>query len=287
MNWETERNRQARSTKQAEDLVANLGLANPPIDPLIIAAGESPLLVTKGGHLGDLFDGQLEYHAAKNRFVLFYNTKYDSDSDRHHPRTRFSIGHELGHFYLEKHRAYLMQGGESHRSRSELFTDDMNLEREADAFAAGLLLPRQLVIPRVRGRELTMRVLDNVVDEFETSRAATAWRCVELSDQPCAVFAIRNGQIAWRKVSEAVIRAKCYPRKDRRIRSDGAQEEWQYFMKNSGRKIEKDTHLHSWFETYDRGDLDGILVTEQYIPIPVMKTLIVLITMDEDDLLCD
>lgn len=101
MNWETERNRQENASRQAEELLAALGFTKPPIDPLKIAAGESPLLVARGGNLGDLFDGQLEYHPAKDRFVLFFNTKYDSDSGKHHARTRFSVGHELGHFYLE------------------------------------------------------------------------------------------------------------------------------------------------------------------------------------------
>ena len=286
MNWETEKNRAQRAAKQAEELLMDLGITAPPIDPLAIAAGERPLLVAKGGNLGALFDGQLEFHPAKRRFVLFYNTKYDRTSGRLHPRTRFSVGHELGHFYLAPHRAYLEGGGKSHRSRSE-FAADTGIEREADAFAAGLLLPRQLLAPKVRGRELTVRVLDQIVEEFNASRVASAIRCVELTDQPCAIFGIRGGRVAWKRVSEMAIEAGCYPRKTPELRSAVARGEWEAFARGDTREVEKETVLGSWFEAYDRDHLHEVLVTEQYIPIPVMETLLVLVTMDEGDLFQD
>lgn len=282
MNRETERNRVERASALAEDLVASLRITKVPIDPLSIAAGEHPFLVAKGGNLGGLFDGQLEFHRKKERFVLFFNTKYDRESDRHHPRTRFSVGHELGHFYIPEHRAYLQGGGKSHRSRSE-FTADSGVEREADAFASGLLLPRPLLRPMVSGRELTVRLLDKVAGEFQTSRVASAIRCVETTDQPCAVFGIRDGRIAWKRVSEMAIRAGCYPRKEPTLRSSGARDVWQDFARGLANEVEKETALGSWFETYDRGSLDQVLVTEQFLPIPVMETLLVLVTMDEDD----
>lgn len=286
MNWKIEKNRQERATRLAEELVADLGMTKPPIDPLAIAAGEKPLLVAKGGDVGDLFDGQLEFHRAKGRFVLLFNTKYDRGASQHHPRTRFSVGHELGHFYLPEHRAYLEGGGESHGSRSE-FRADAGIEREADAFAAGLLLPRQLLMTRVRGRELTLRVLDQIVEEFQTSRVATAWRCVDVTDQPCALFAIRDGRVAWRQVSEMAIEAGCYPRQDRTLRSDGARDAWAALEGGFAHETEKETLLGRWFETYERGRLDEVVVTEQFIPIPVMKTVMVLITMDESDVFPD
>lgn len=286
MNWETERNRARQASQQAEELLKDLGITAPPIDPLAIAEGERPFLVAKGGNLGALFDGQLEFHPSKGRFVLFFNTKYDRAPGYSHPRTRFSIGHELGHFYIAAHRAYLEGGGKSHRSRSE-FTADTGIEREADAFAAGLLLPRQILAPKVRGRELTVRLLDQVVEEFATSRVASAIRCVELTDQPCAIFGIRGGRVAWKRVSEMVIEAGCYPKKVQDLRSAGAREGWEAFRRGEVHEAEKETILGNWFEVYNRDHLHGVLVTEQYLPIPVMETLLVLVTMDEADLFQD
>jgi hypothetical protein len=282
VNWETERHRAARASTLAEDLLKDPNFTQAPIDPLAIAAGERPLLIAKGGDLGGLFDGQLEFNRSKGRFLLFFNTKYDHADGRHHPRTRFSIGHELGHFYIAEHRAYLEGGGKSHRSRNE-FAADAGIEREADAFAAGLLLPRQLLVPRLRGREITARLLGQVVEEFQASRVASASRCVDVTDQPCALFGIREGRIAWKRVSEMAIRAGCYPRKDQGLRSQGAREVWESFVRGEARDGEKETMLGNWFETYTKVHLHDVLVTEQYLPVPVMGTLLVLITMDEGD----
>lgn len=286
LNRETERNRAESAARLAEELVEDLRLTRAPIDPLAIAEGERPLLVAKGGNLGGLFDGQLEFHRTKGRFVLFFNTKYDRGDGRHHPRTRFSVAHELGHFYISDHRAYLERGGASHQSRGE-FSVDSNIEREADAFAAGLLLPLRFLGPRIRGRELTTRLLDQIAGDFEASRVATAIRCVEATDYPCAVFGVRDGRIAWKRVSEMAVKAGCYPRKDAGLRSKSAVEQWAAFSRGEARESEKETSLGSWFETYNRDHLDGVLVTEQYLPITVMVTLLVLVTMDEGDLFND
>ena len=91
------------------------------------------------------------------------------------------------------------------------------------------------------------------------------------------------GQSMSMTFSEQAIRAGCYPRKDQDLRSAGAREQWQAFAGGQVSEVEKETSLGSWFETYDRGDLDQVLVTEQYVPITVMETLLVLVTMDEDD----
>jgi len=53
---------------------------------------------------GDAFDGRLEYQ--RPRFIIFYNTKYDAwpHMGEHHPKVKFTVAHELGHFFLNAHR---------------------------------------------------------------------------------------------------------------------------------------------------------------------------------------
>ncbi len=79
------------------------------------------------------------------------------------------------------------------------------------------------------------------------------------------------------------MKAGCYPRRDPGLRSKSAVEQWAAFRRGDARDTEKETSLGSWFETYDRDHLDDVLVTEQYLPIPVMGTVLVLVTMDEPD----
>ena len=73
----------------------------------------------------------------ERRFVIYYQEGYAHVAD---VRVRFSLAHELGHFYIESHRERLC-AGEAHDSEQGLISDKKR-EREADAFAASLLIPR-------------------------------------------------------------------------------------------------------------------------------------------------
>jgi Zn-dependent peptidase ImmA (M78 family) len=143
LKFKIRQSREKNAINLAGDILEAAGLLSAPIDVFALCSQESPRLVVKPGNFKNCFDGRLEYHAAHDRFILFFNTKYDLSPGEHRPRTRFSIAHELGHFYLDEHRAFLLRGGQSHSSSSEFAADD-DIEREADAFAAGLLMPDPL-----------------------------------------------------------------------------------------------------------------------------------------------
>ena len=200
------------AAEQAEALLERLGMTSAPINPVQVAASEEPLLILKSGDYRDRFDGRLEYHTRRNRFILFYNTKYNGLAEAGlHPRTRFSIAHELGHYFLDEHHDYLVHGGGSHGSKSEFFSHVLT-EREADAFAAALLMPKRLMRPMVNSGELTLRRIDELARHFHTSNVSTAIEAVKLSHFPCALVGIRDGLIAWTFLSQSLREAGCYPR---------------------------------------------------------------------------
>ena len=118
--WKAEQWAQEKAGQQAEGIVRRMGLSYP-IEPLTVAKEEYPLLRAGGRDFADRFDGKLRYISDKRCFVLLYNTKYDVGyrPGTHHPRTRFSIAHELGHYFIEHHHAYLTHGGHSHASINE------------------------------------------------------------------------------------------------------------------------------------------------------------------------
>ncbi len=77
-------------------------------------------------------------------------------------RRRFTIAHEIGHFVLHPERCRPERGGAVNEAeRME--------EREADAFAAELLMPEHLVREAVREQGLDVARL---ADRFEVSRKA-------------------------------------------------------------------------------------------------------------------
>lgn len=285
MEWMAEQQRLQLAGNEADAIVERLRLTSP-IDPLAIVQSETPLLRTGGRDFGNRYDGKLEYILEKNRFLLFFNTKYDVGMlpGQHHPRTRFSICHELGHYFLDRHRAYLLRRAKPHPSRGE-FRADLLIEREADTFAASLLLPTRLAKPLINAEELSVARLQDISNHFDASLVSTTFRSVRLSDFPCAVAGIRGGTVAWMFPSDSLIDAGIYPNKG--LLPGNAHEAWSDFETGVPCESEGEGFVRDWFRTYDRDELDGVYVTEEYIPVPSMKTLLVLLTLDECDVFQD
>lgn len=285
LEWQQDEHCQELAGKLADEMAEHLKLVAP-VDPFEVIRFEHRLLVAGGRDFGDRYDGKLKYNKEKKRFLLFYNTKYDrwQEPGTNHPRTRFSICHELGHYFIDSHHKYLLRGGKPHPSSSE-FKTPAQMEREADAFASSLLLPTHLADPLLNNGELTIKTLDKVSSDFGASLVCTTIRGVRLSDLPCAVAGIRDGRIAWMFPSKPLIAAKCYPGK-KDLESPAAMARWTAFSAGDDDRREEDGLLRHWFQTFDReDDLFEVEVTQAFLPVRIMDTLVVLLTMDEDAVL--
>lgn len=212
LDWKVTERKLELARQVAEELTATLA-ADEPIDPFAIAHGEKQMLRVVCGDFRMRFDGQLEFHVAQRRFLMFVNTKYDAGCPpgEHHPRTRFSAAHELGHFFIEHHRACLLKGAPPHPSRSERWDNNVMMEREAGSFAAALLMPERLMRPLVNEIELTASTVADVAYRFQTSRVSTAIRAVQLSDFPVAVAGIRDGAVRWSFQAECLVPPRLLP----------------------------------------------------------------------------
>ena len=279
--WKIEQSATSKAGLLADTLIRRLNVSYP-IDPLRIAKDEHPRLRAGGRDFGDRFDGKLRYDRKKRCFALMYNSKYDLGfpSGTHHPRTRFSISHELGHYYLEHHHAYLSHEGKSHASINEFRSTNI-IEREADSFAASLLLPTHLLKPIVNSGELSVSRLKGIADDFHTSLVSTAIRCVQLSHFPCALVGIRQGAKEWTFPSPALIDAGIYPHRSSLPKD--AKQIWAEFQAGAFESSQREGRICEWFNTYDKSSLDRVFVTEEYIPVGSMCTLLVLVTLDEND----
>jgi IrrE N-terminal-like domain len=282
LKFKIRQNREKRATDLAGDILEAAGLLQEPVDLFALMAQESPQLTARSGDFKDCFDGRLEYHSTHDRFVLFFNTKYDRALGEHHPRTRFSIAHELGHFYLDEHRIFLMAGGQPHSSTSEFFADDI-IEREADAFAAGLLMPDKLVRPIVNSGELSAARIEEIAGRFRTSLVSTAIRSVLCSPFPCEVVAVRGGNVAWRFCSEALIEGGCFPLPKGPLRSRAARTQWQAFLDGHCEEQCAAGNPLDWFRLYGPAS-KTFTVWEHFLPIRIMDTIVVLLTVSEDEL---
>lgn len=110
-------------------------------------------------------------------FALDEGAVIGINEDHHRNRQRFSLAHELGHFLLEHHQAG-DDGDGLHIDTAEGTTPgfDWQAEREANDFAAELLMPRKLLS---RAFE-SAREPEQLAAQFEVSKLAMGYRLVNL-----------------------------------------------------------------------------------------------------------
>src|SRR5258706_4580314 len=113
----------------ASEVLSGWGGKTPPVDVESIARDEG--IALGPGSYGENFCGRIEFHSDVSKFILFHP---DLDLVHNPARVRFSIAHELGHYFIEHHRELLM-AGRAHNSTSGFICED-DIEREADEFAA-------------------------------------------------------------------------------------------------------------------------------------------------------
>ncbi len=282
LQWKIEQNARDAALAKGEEIARLTGFSKGPVDPFKVIAAEGELIRAEGDDFRDCFDGRLSFHAG--RFLLIYNTRYNSwpRSGIHHPKVRFTVAHELGHFYLDPHREFLVNRKKPIESFTE-FESNRQVEREADAFATGLLMPEYLVGPRINYKvNATMANLKEVANEFDVSLTSMLVRWTQLSDFPCATLCIRNDRIQWGFISAAF--QKCGLWKARRglsiASSDArkfAQIESKFASFREGAGMGRAQH---WLD----GDCDLIEVQEFYLAIPYSQCLMVFVSAEENSL---
>lgn len=168
----------------------------PPVDVLGIARTEGIELAA--GDYGDEFSGRIEYHADEGKFILFHP---DLAFSQYPNRVRFSVGHELGHYFLEHHRELLLAGA-AHNSTTDFICDEV-LEREADEFAASLLIPQFALRAKMARRSfMTLAEVLKMADEWQSSATSSAIRYAKFTREACTVILSENGKILFGVTSE-------------------------------------------------------------------------------------
>jgi len=185
--------------REIEALVADTlechALPFPPVDVERMCEHEGIALLPSDYH--DSFDSRIEYHKTKGKFLLFLDT---ADRGRTEGRRRFSIAHELGHFYLPDHRKALLDGV-THYSDTETFSPSATTEAEADEFAARLLMPTKTFGREMR--DVGVDELHRLARVFGTSLTATAHRMIGETFKACSVVFSDGKRVRYAKHSES------------------------------------------------------------------------------------
>lgn len=224
-----------------DDLHEGLVSHSLPVDLNRIIQGERNIRSAPGNY-GDNFDGRIEYISDKRIFILYYPKISNTFPN---PRVRFSIAHELGHYFIPEHRQLLLVGN-SHNSKIG-FISDKKLEREADEFAASLLISQNYLEQlNCKRKFLTLRDLLGLANELQVSATAMAIRYTKMASDCCAVILSQDGQQKFYLASEEMEYIGFKWRGRKNIPRDSASAEAAQ-NQGSGNIFEKASNSSLWF----------------------------------------
>jgi hypothetical protein len=175
--------------KLADEVRAAYVQTPAPVDLKKIADEEGIALVAIEQCEG--FHGRIEFLHEAARFVVYHPNPNFAPNQK---RVRFSIAHELGHYFIEAHRELLV-AGKSHDSTPGFICDN-GLEVEADEFAAALLIPRLHIEQKLKKRSfMTLEEILKMGDDWQSSARSAALRYVRYTGEACAMVISKYGKL--------------------------------------------------------------------------------------------
>lgn len=168
------------------------------ITPLEKIVADENLDVFYDNYESNTFDGMTIYDNGK--FYIHINTYNGNRADT--DRGRFTLAHELGHYFIDTHRIGLKNGLlEPHPSLTNK-AQYFSIEREADYFAACLLMPEERFRKDIGNKKFGIEVIDYLRAEYKISRTARALRFADIGNYPLLIVYAENNIIRWSYSSE-------------------------------------------------------------------------------------
>lgn len=231
------------ATHKAEQVLHELGQTSIPVDVMSIARDRKIKVLAKEAGIG--VSGMLI--RVGDNFLIAYATHINNDGFQ-----RFSIAHELGHYFLDGHIDHVIGENGIHESRAGHVSRD-EYEIEADHFAAALLMPRRAFVTAACEVGDGLAGIEMLASRCRTSLTATAIRYAEcIADEFFAVVVAKDELIESCTMSEKL---KKLPNITWRKRGDRVPRRTATYrlLGNPGRVLYADredgtSHLHDWFD---------------------------------------
>ncbi len=180
---------------QAEQVIRERGISAFPVEPIDIAQDCDIEVIAKPARVSGVSGMVMR---VGNSYGIAYAT------DLHNPGfERFSIAHELGHFFLPGHIDAVLGDSSIHESHAGFGSGD-RYELEADHFAAALLMPRQMFSAALRRAGNGVAAIEHLAGICRTSLTATAIRYTQCERDPVAIVVSIGGSIDYCFMSNAL-----------------------------------------------------------------------------------
>ena len=186
--------RRIELAEYAESIVETYSPRQGPVDLAEILKAKNIRL--HSGSYEETFDALISWDGT--RFHIHLNVRHPGGT-LNSARSRFSIAHELGHYFIDEHRNQLMRGGAPHSSKCGMFDGAASMEElEADWFAASLVMPPTKFITGASGHTSPLQTIRTLADHFETSLTATALQYTHhVSNRSLVIRWKPDGTFAW------------------------------------------------------------------------------------------
>ena len=214
-----------------------------PIDPMLLAENEDILVQAKSPDAEGVSGMLIRFG---QEFCIAYATHIESDGFR-----RFSVSHELGHYFLSGHIDHVLPAGQAiHESRAGFVVGDP-YELEADHFAARLLMPSPLFEDAMSRAGDGLAAVKKLQEICITSLTATAIRYAQAADGLVAAVVSQGKTIKFAFMSDELkdVKGIHWMRKNTPLPKNTATFEFNSKVSNvlDGETAESDTSLLEWF----------------------------------------
>lgn len=181
--------------QKGEQVAKQFGFEKLSIDPFKIAEDENIVVEAKEPDC-DGMSGCIVFN--DDGVGIIYATHIRSEGFR-----RFTVAHELGHYFLEGHPEEILKTAPVHFSRAGFTQGHSSIEIEADHFASGLLMPTHLTREALYGAPIGLEGIRHLANAAETSLTSAAIRAAECAPYPMAVIVSQGAQVAYGFMSDS------------------------------------------------------------------------------------
>jgi len=241
---------------QAHEVLKSLDISSLPVNPFMIADRKDILYQEKTSFNPGISGCLMKVGDA---FGILYSSRFASEGFK-----RFTVAHELGHYFLSGHMEALFGNGQQYHYSQSGFVSDDKYEREADSFAAGLLMPKVLFKPECGKNRQGLDAIQTLADLCVTSLTATAIRFAKLSDEPVAIVCSMGDRIQFTFMSKPLqdVRGLTWIRKNSGVPSGTATAAFNKSDDNvrKGKRVSSTTTLDSWFDGGGTAELNEEVV---------------------------
>lgn len=166
-----------------------------PVDPFAIAEKHDLHVEQKPAGMPGV-SGALIF--ADPKPIIIYSSELENEGHE-----RFSVAHELGHYFLPDHPDQILKAGGQHFSRAGFSEGSSSIELEADHFAAGLLMPGYLVRQNLEQHQVGLEGICRLAEDARVSMTAAAIRAAECATFPLCIVVSCGNEVRYAFTSDA------------------------------------------------------------------------------------